>query len=258
MLELAGRFAPIVTPMTDDGGSVSEIRLARLVKHLLENGVQGFVCGTETGEFATTITAERKAVLEILMRETHGLPVLAHCTCIGTAQALDLCQHAARHGALAAVLMPPHYGIYSDEELEHHIRSIVNHAGLPVIVVDPQHVLRAATMESLDNLRQLYYGECPEAAFRTRFAVDPIGAGSDEFVLGDLIVSPLIQVDPVASLAVDSDLHPIARLIGRYGRPRVAKAALNLRDIEVGPPRLPVLPLPHEVGVELQAVIQTA
>src|SRR6185436_2306742 len=106
----------------------------------------------ETGEFITVSTAERKQVLEILLREAHGVPVLAHCTRLGTAQSLDLCQHAARHGARAAVIMPPYFGRYSEEEIEQHLRLIAQHAGLPVIVVDPQHLVRSDIKETLGSL----------------------------------------------------------------------------------------------------------
>jgi len=256
MLGLTGLFAPLVTPFTDDAESLSEIRLARLVRHLRERGVAGFVACTETGEFITTSTSERKQVLEILLREAHGLPVLAHCTRLGTAQSLDLCQHASRHGALAAVIMPPYFGVYTDDEIERHIRVIVQHAALPVIVVDPEHKVRFAVKERLDNLPDLDYGVAPERAFRTNLAVDPVGCSSDEFVIGEAVVSPLIQIDP-AGVAAGSDLDVVSRLIGQYGRPRIAKAALTLRDIEVGPPRPPVLNLPQEACEELERVIQT-
>lgn len=258
MLGLSGLFAPIVTPLTDDGNSVSEIRLARLVKHLLGQGVDGFVCGTETGEFITVNSAERKHVVEVMVRESLDVPVLVHCTRLGTAQALDLCQHAARHGAKAAVVMPPYFGQYSDEEIEQHLRSIAQYAGLPVIVVDPQHLVRSHIKENLSSLPALHHAESPEVAFRTRFAVEPVGSGSDEFVFEDAVVSPLIQIDPVASKNTEADLRPLARMIGLYGRARIAKAALNFRDIEVGPPRAPVLPLGHAQFAELGALIQTA
>ena len=137
MLGLSGLFAPVSTPFTDDGETVSEIRLARLVRHLLAHGISGLVCCTETGEFITVNTSERKQVLEIVLREARSVPVLAHCTRLGTAQTIDLCQHAARHGARAAVVMPPYFGTYADQEIEQHLRRIVQHANLPVIVVDP-------------------------------------------------------------------------------------------------------------------------
>lgn len=257
MLGLCGLFAPIVTPFTDDGDAVSEVRLARLVRHLVQGGIAGFVACTETGEFITTNAAERKQVLEILVREAHGLPVIAHCTRLGTSQSLDLCQHAGRHGAQAAIVMPPYYGVYSEEEIEQHIRRIVQHAGLPIIVVDPQHVVRTHIRDNLSSLPELHYAESLESAFRTRFAIDPSGVSSDEFSFEEAVVSPLVLIDPVAAVDVDADLHPLARLVAHHGRPRVAKAALNLREVEVGPPRSPVLPLTHAIGVELESLVRT-
>jgi dihydrodipicolinate synthase/N-acetylneuraminate lyase len=257
MLGLSGLIAPIVTPFTDDGDSVSEVRLARLVRHLLAEGVAGLVCCTETGEFTTISATERKQVLEIVIREAHGVTVLAHCTRLGTSQALDLCQHAARHGARAAIIMPPYFGRFSDEEIEEHIRRIVQHAGLPLIVVDPSHLVRSAMRTNLENLPGLFFAETPEGAFRNRFAVDPIGAGSDEFVLGEAVVSPLVQIDPKASTDSFERLREIAKMIALFGRARIAKAALNLRDIEVGPPRSPILPLADEARRQLSTLVQT-
>jgi dihydrodipicolinate synthase/N-acetylneuraminate lyase len=258
MLGLAGLIAPIVTPFTDDGDSISEVRLARLIRHLIAEGVTGFACCTETGEFTTVSASERKQVLEIVMREAHGATVLAHCTRLGTAQALDLCQHASRHGAKAAILMPPYFGKFSDEEVEHHVRRIVQHAGLPVIVVDPDHLIRSNMQANLANLPELFFAESAEAAFRMRFAVDPIGAGSDEFVLEDAVISPLVQIDPKASTDSYARLHEIGKMVALFGRARVAKAALNLRDIEVGPPRSPVLPLGDDARRRLVSLVQTS
>lgn len=254
---LSGLFAPIVTPFTDDGGSVSEIRLSKVVRHLRQSGVQGFVVCTESGEFITANTSERKQMLELVLRESQGLPVLAHCTRLGTAQALDLCQHACRHGARAAVIMPPYFGVYSDDEIEQHIRTVVQHAGLPVFLVDPQHVVRTDMRERLSNMPDLYFAEALETAFHSRFSVAPSGTSSDEFAFDDAVVSPLIQIDPKASRDPDADLRPLAQLVATYGRPRVAKAALNERDIEVGPPRSPVLTLRHDPTQQLLALIQT-
>lgn len=254
---LEGLFAPIVTPFTDDGESVSEIRLARLVRRLADSGVKGFVCCTETGEFTTVASAERKRVLEILMREAQGLPVLAHCTRLGTAQALDLCQHAGRHGARAAVVMPPYFGTFTDIEIEYHLRRIAQHAGLPVILVDPEHQVRSDLEAKLSSLPTLTLAESPESAFRTRFAVDPVGAASDEFVYGQAITTPLVQIDPRGCADPGVDLYPLARFIALHGRPRVAKAALNLKGIEVGPTRPPTMPLGHDRLAELEGLLQS-
>lgn len=253
-LELSGLFAPLVTPFTDAGESVSEVRLARLVRHLIEKGVDGFVTSSITGEFTTTTTSERKSVLEIVMREAGGRPVLAHCTRLGTLQTLDLVRHAGDTGARAAIVMPPYFGSFSDEEIENHIRTIAHHASIPVVVLDPAHCLRSNTRSNLSTLSNLCYAESMEGTFNERFGVFPAGPGSDEFVLEEAIISPMVQLD-VPGCRSEKDLRPLSNMIARYGRARVAKAALNGMEIEVGPPRTPTLPLDHEHQQELLALL---
>jgi dihydrodipicolinate synthase/N-acetylneuraminate lyase len=250
-------FAPIVTPLTDDGDSVSEIRLARVVRHLVTAGVNGFVVCTDSGEFTTVNTGERKQMLELVLRESRGMPVLAHCTRLGTAQALDLCQHAGRHGARAAVLMPPYFGTYDDDEIAQHFRRICQHAGLPVIVVDPLHRLHTEMRQSLQTIPNLHFAQSLETTFHGRLAVEPSGLASDEFAFEEAVVSPLIQIDPWSSQNADADMTILATLVRQFGRARVAKAAYGCRDIEVGPPRSPVLPLPHKYLDAIAKLVQT-
>ncbi|HTQ09225.1 MAG TPA: dihydrodipicolinate synthase family protein [Fimbriimonadaceae bacterium] len=257
MLGLTGLFAPIATPYTDDADSISEIRLARLIRHLRDRGVDGFVACTDTGEFTTTSAGERKQILEILIRESQGAPVLAHCTRLGTAQSLDLCQHAGRHGALAAVIMPPYYGTFDDQEIEQHIRRIVQHAGLPIIVVDPQSRARPTVREPLCNMPNLYYAEAVPDPFRTNPNADSGRTTADEFAISEAVVSPIIQIDPLGAKAGSPNLSLLGRLVSQYGRARIAKAALTLRDVEVGPPRSPALPLPQTACEELVRLVQT-
>jgi dihydrodipicolinate synthase/N-acetylneuraminate lyase len=258
MLGLSGLFAPIVTPLTDDGDSVSEIRLARVVRHLTNAGVDGFVVCTETGEFTTTNTGERKQMLELVLRESRGMPVLAHCTRLGTAQALDLCQHAGRHGARAAVIMPPYFGVYDDDEIAQHLRRISQHAGLPIIVVDPMHRVHNEMRQGLQTIPNLHFAQNLTAAFHARLATDQSAISSDEFAIEEAVVSPLIQIDPRGSMDPEADLTAIAGIVRQFGHARVAKAAYACRDIEVGPPRSPVLPLPHVYLDAIEKLVQTA
>lgn len=253
MLGIEGLLAPIVTPFTDGADSISEVRLARLVDRLRERGVSGFVCATETGEFTTITTAERKSLLEMLIREAQGAPVIAHCTRIGTAQALDLCQHAARHGARAAIVMPPYFGVFTPDEIEHHFRFIGQHAGLPVIVVDPQHQIWTESRDRLGGAPNLIFAQSTEGALHSRFSVGPRGPSSDEFVVDRAVISPLIQIVPPADDQERVDVKEIAKLIANFGRGRVAKAALELMDVEVGPPRSPTLRLDGEARRTLAA-----
>ncbi|HWA82116.1 MAG TPA: hypothetical protein VG820_01680, partial [Fimbriimonadaceae bacterium] len=133
----------------------------------------------------------------------------------------------------------------------------VAHAGLPIILVDPLHAVRADMRQRLENMPDLYFAQTLEGSLHARLAIDPTGASSDEFAFDEAVVSPLLQIDPKAVHDPDADLRPLARLVATYGRARVAKAALNERDIEVGPPRGPVLTLRHEPTQELLKIVQT-
>ena len=72
MANVKGNFTPLTTAFTDDGRTLSEVRMARQVKFWMERGVTGFYLGGETGEFLTVVTSERKTALEIVQRECHG------------------------------------------------------------------------------------------------------------------------------------------------------------------------------------------
>src|ERR1700722_16717175 len=72
MAKVKGKYIPLTTAFTDDGRTVSEVRMARQVRFWVEREAPGFYLFGETGEFLTVVTSERKAVLEIVQRECQG------------------------------------------------------------------------------------------------------------------------------------------------------------------------------------------
>lgn len=232
MIDLQGTYVPLVTPFTDDGDSLSEVRLARLVRHFLQQGAEGFIVCTDIGEFTTTSTGERKQVLEIVLREAQGTPVLTNVTRLGTLQALDLAQHAARHGARAAAIIPPYYEPLSDGEVENHFHTIATHAKIPLIVVDPHHRVTATMRQSLKDQPNLF------------FANTTLNIGTSAFTQAALTVSPLPLLTPMLPSGTEADLKA---LLEAHHPTALCKAALDYQDLEVGPPRRPVQVLSPEV-----------
>ena len=95
-MELNGVLAPLPTPFTDDGSSISEIRLLRLLRKLQELGVSGYVACCEVGEFVALGRSERKSLVEILLRDPASLiQVVVNVSTLSTPASLDLAQHAA-------------------------------------------------------------------------------------------------------------------------------------------------------------------
>ncbi len=227
MLELAGRFVPLVTPFTDDGSTLSEVRLARLVRFYLDRSVEGLALATETGEFGTLSQDERKQLLEWVCRASHNaLPVVANVSTLSTSASLDLAQHAARHGARAAVLIPPFFGAFSQSELLAHVQMVGAHAFLPIIVVDPQSRFSQDSIAALTHMPNVHLS-WPESGQQETHA--------DWFRCYGLQVSPTFGIPD----STDSDFM-------LRNRAAVTKTLLIDDDLEMGPPRMPVLPIPYQ------------
>lgn len=241
----SGRYAPVVTPFTDDGSTLSEIRLARQVRHLVAAGIDGLVLNGDAGEFTNLSSGERKAVLEIVLREAQGrVPVLVNVTRLGTLPTMDLAQHAARHGARAAILTPPYYGRYTANELEGHFRAVAHHGGLATIVVDPQGLLGPEMRERLATSGHMVFADSLAGTEWEPAGFDP--HRSDAFQLSDLTVSPLFTLCGGELRAGEADMTKLAPVNALYATPTVLKAGLALLGVDVGSPRPPLLALPTE------------
>lgn len=242
-LDVQGVIVPLVTPFTDDMSAVGEVRLARLIRRLMESHPAGFLVGGDIGEFPMLTASERKTVLEIVMRETsNAVPVLVNVSTVGTMAALDLAQHAKRHGARAVVAMPPYYGHFVTEEMFHHLRVIANYSDSSVLVVDPQKQLTEDLKIKLKDHGAVKFPQ-PLATATPAIAVAE-SSTTDEFSAGDLISSPvalfeLEGVRAVLSGNTSGRAEVMAKAMHEHGKVRVAKALLQYRDLDVGPPRNP-------------------
>lgn len=234
MRNLVGLFAPLPTPFTDDSSSISEVRLARLVRHFLDEGVQGFVVGSAAGEYTTLSLAERKQLVELTVRVAAGHPVVVHTTCFATTPTLDLAQHAARAGAQFLIISPPLFGNYTDDEIFQFISFLSHHATLPVAVVDPDRHLNASLRERLTALPtvQLTGPVSGIAAFY------PEGSYSDQFSLDECRVSPIVTMAPWR-LYPNALANWLPESLKPAGTARVIKAAMELQGFECGPLRGP-------------------
>lgn len=254
MVELPPALVPVVTPFTDDATTLSEIRMARLLRWYLDAGVAGFVTSTDAGEFMTTSFEERKNALEICVRESQGrAAVLAHVSTLSTGASLDLAQHAARHGARAVVLMPPYYGTLSDEEIVHHVHMVAQHGGLDVLVVDPQGRVSASLAGALRAWPQVTICSPLPGALGTTPTQWP-----SEFAVGSSVCLPVAAILPDrAGDIVRSGSLPTGwkEVLSAQGPTRILKTALGMLEREVGPLRTPYSRVPEELRRQLAQLL---
>ncbi len=242
MVELRGHLAPLITPFTDDGSGISEIRLARLVRRLVAQSVGGFVVCSETGEFTSLSFSERKQVLEIVVRECQGaLPVLTNISTLNTSSSLDLAQHAHRHGAVAVVMMPPYYGSFTQVEIEWHYKSVSQYAEIPLVVVDPLRLIGPELEGRLLTLRSCTVAERPSK--------------SDAFALG---TGQVLSTWNLPLELTREAAEVLTELAKTFGGAKVIKTALDEMAIEMGQPRKPLQALDREARLQIEAIVAAA
>lgn len=257
MLEISATLVPLITPFTDDMSAVSEVRLARLVRRLVSQGAAGFVVCSDTGEFGTLSHSERKMILEVVMRESqNALPVLVNATTLGTMTALDLAQHAGRHGARAAIVTPPFYGRYTIEEVQHHMKTIANYANLPILLCAQPDLHPDELFDKVLEHRGIYKVQALEEAKAPGLRVSPYPT-TDEFSAYDFCVSPMGLLDAnclhLNGQAATPQQKRMAQAFRKYGVTRVVKTLWNDDEFEIGPPRTPMQPIERK---ELEAFLQ--
>ena len=277
----------MVTPFSDDGGQVSEPRLAAYCEFLIAQGVGGlFVFGT-TGEWPLLSEEERIGGARALVRQAAGrVPVIVHAGAHGTAQAIRLACAAREAGAAAASLIsPPFYPLDQEALLEHFTAVARAVPGFPVFLYNipeyagndivPELLLRVAGRS--DNVIGLKYsGDSLERFSEYRRVMGPdfslfngndglalraLEEGADGLVSGNASARPELlaslyalfkEGDHATAAGKQRELDEF--IAGRAGASELSffKALLALRGVPVGDVRPPLRRLAAEGRAEVR------
>lgn len=243
-------LVPLVTAYTDDTVTMSEMRMTRLIKYYRDTGIKGFVVATEMGEHLALSHSERKELLELVIREARGLPVIVNVTAFTTALMLDLSQHAERHGATAVVFRSPvSYGL-TDDETRGLAASMRRHSALPVTLIDTPE--RVALAEAEKDKRYEIQSLVHSASHRWAVSNLPVTC---EFT------STMGMCSPLAVLGADrayrlldrwNQAETVAAGLWKLAGPiRFARAVTDLFSFDVGKARYPV----HALGVQGKSIM---
>ncbi|MGC8669334.1 MAG: dihydrodipicolinate synthase family protein [Chthonomonadales bacterium] len=153
MEALDGILTAIVTPFRSSGELWLDV-VPDLLAYQQAAGVDGVVvCGTN-GEGPSLSVAERKALLEEVLRHRGNLRVVAATGACSLTDALELTCHAAQVGADAALVLPPFYFKHVlSEGVADYFRKVLDAASLPVYLYHiPQFSAVPVSEEVLDLL----------------------------------------------------------------------------------------------------------
>lgn len=279
-----GAGVALVTPMHSDG-SVNYEKLKELVDFHVENGTDAIiVCGT-TGESSTLDEKEHLETIRVVIDHTAGrIPVIAGTGSNDTAFAVQLSKDAAALGADGLLSVTPYYNKTSQAGLIAHFSAIADAVDCPIILYNvPSRTgtaFQTATYAKLAGHPNIVGIKEANANLsmmaRTMAAcgdnIDIYSGNDDEVVpclsLGGAgVISVLSNVAPriVHEMCYDffegrikeaRDLQVgYAELICALFsdvNPIPVKEAMNLMGMNVGPCRLPLVPMSEEARQNLK------
>jgi 4-hydroxy-tetrahydrodipicolinate synthase len=287
-MRLEGIIPAVTTPF-DAAGEVDVRALERNLAVLLDAGIHGLVATGTMGEAGSLDGAERRIVIETVVRAADGrVPVIAGISAGTPTAALGFAAAAAEAGAEALMLLPPLGYRGDDAEIEAWFRAVADAGGLPVMVynnpeasgVDMRPELLVRLYEEID--RVVAVKECSGDARRIPALINAapglvVLVGGDDWALEGFCagaagwVSGVADVAPAECVAlydacraaelerareIYARLLPLARFDMTPKLVQYFKAALDARGLAGGDCRPPRMPLTAEERDDLEAALR--
>ena len=277
----------MVTPFTPDG-AVDYDAVRRLATYLVdEQRNDGLIVSGTTGESPTTSDDEKERILRTVL-ETVGdrATVVAGAGTNDTHHSISIARAAARAGAHGLLVVTPYYNKPPQEGLYQHFAAVADATGLPVMLYDIpgrsgvpikiETLIRLAQHERIvavkDAKGDLFLGSQVMAMTDLAFYSGDdllnlpwlsVGAAGFVSVVGHVVGADLARMidlyrngDVVQALAVHRQVAPVVEgIMLSAGGAIMAKAALGMVGVPVGPVRLPLVAATEKQIAELRACL---
>lgn len=283
----------MLSPFAADGSL--DVKAARsLAAHLVDHGSDGLVvCGT-TGESPTLTHDEKIALFENVVEEVGDrAKIIAGTGTYDTAETIELTKEAAATGVDACLVVTPYYSKPPQNGLLAHFRAVADAAELPLIIYDiPGRTGRRVerpTMVALAQHERIAgvkdaVGDATETA-SLRADLDAAGVTDFEIYSGDdVLLLPHIAAGAVGIISVCShivgpqiktiftawnqgnveesrktyiELLPLmTTMMTLTASPIPIKTASAMLGLEVGEPRLPLVPATDEERNSIRSALE--
>jgi dihydrodipicolinate synthase/N-acetylneuraminate lyase len=138
----------MITPF-DERGDVDEAALRRLIDFLATRVQALYPVGTYGSGPAMSIT-ERQRAAEIIVEQVNSrIPVIMHVGCVDTKNTVALAQHAEKIGADAVASIAPFYYEHNERAIEYHFQKLMEAVSLPVFAYNNPKLSRNSISPAL-------------------------------------------------------------------------------------------------------------
>lgn len=287
MFHLGRVSTAMVTPF-DMKGHIDFAKTTKLVNYLIENGTESLVVSGTTGESPTLSKEEKLALFDHVVKVVKKrIPVIAGTGSNNTYASIELTKKAEQLGVDGILLVAPYYNKPNQEGLYQHFKAVSEAIKLPVMVYNIPG--RTAVNIQLDTVIRL--AEIPNIVAIKEASGDLSGMARiiantpDDFVLysgDDSLTIPVLAIGGAGVVSVashiignemqemikaffDGEIHKAAKwhqkllpiMQGLFATPSPApvKTALQLKGLDVGSVRLPLVGLTEEERLTLSSIL---
>lgn len=285
----------MVTPFSNDG-SFDAGAARGLATRLVEQGSDGLVLSGTTGEAPTLSHAEKLHLIETVVDAVGDrATIIAGTGTYDTAETVALTEEVAGMGVHGCLIVTPYYSKPPQNGLLAHFRTVADASDVPVIVYDipgrtGRRIERATMIElaTHDNIVGVKdaVGDAGETA-KLRADLDRAGRHGFEIYSGDdPLLLPHLAAGAVGVISVCShiigpqlkqlfaawndgkvdearrvftELLPLMNVIMTVtASPIPIRAALQMLGVDVGAPRLPLVPATDQEAATIRSALERA
>jgi 4-hydroxy-tetrahydrodipicolinate synthase len=261
MSDLGAVLTAIVTPF-DERNRVNEESFVGLIRHLAENGSDGFVVAGTTGEASTLTEEEQLGLIGLAVAERPaGKSIIAGTGTNDTRQAVHLTERATELGVDAVLSVTPYYNRPSPLGLKRHYEAVASATDKPTLLynipsrtgtnVPPELLAELAQIDGITGVKQanpdelqpidgldVYAGD--DASFLRTLEFGGAGVIS---VASHIVGNEMRRMidEPEQRAEIDASLRDVYETLFLTSNPTCTKAALNMLGFDAGGLRLPLV-----------------
>jgi len=288
--EVVGIFPPLYTPFTKDG-ELDRDAFRADIEYQLQHPVTGLVVGGSTGEGHALEREELIELTKIAVEHVNGaVPIMTGIITTSTREAVARAQGAKAVGARGVMVTPPIYQSANFDGMIGFYRDIKEQSGLPVTIYNVL-VHNPVTPEITRRLAELGYIIATKESVGGSFAtlselldtvsdIISVTWAQDHLLYPGLAMGATGSISgtgamfPAESIAmleaikrndfaeaqrIHFALAPVTRAVmNGKNWPAWVKAVAELQGRQVGPARLPFVPLTAEETATLEAGLEIA
>jgi 4-hydroxy-tetrahydrodipicolinate synthase len=285
----------MVTPFGADG-SVSLERARKLAGYLVDHGSDGVVVAGTTGESPVLSHEEKLSLFEAVVDEIGGrAAVVAGTGSYDTRESIELTREAAARGVDGCLVVTPYYSKPPQNGLVAHFTAIADASSAPVMLYDipgrtGRRIERPTVVELAGHERIVADKDAVGDALETaKLRMELDAAGHHDFALysgDDVMLMPHLAAGAIGVVSVCShlvgpqleqlfaawndgkvdeakriylELLPLMSVImGVTASPIPVKAAAGMLGLDVGEPRLPLVPPTEAEAQAIRAALEAA